>query len=131
MYLYTNDHVMIPRYHAGMYGSVMKKFEIEKATSYALKYYVRKNKVMKISRMGQRCTIDGEQEPVGRCIVRHLENTNNCTSYQLMANKTMPFCTVEKMSKIVDIIQDWKYWPEADIFNVTGCLPHCERDEIL
>ena len=56
LYLYTNGHVLIPRYYAGLYGSYFKKFEIEEDTSYFMKYYIRKNKVEKISREGEMCT---------------------------------------------------------------------------
>ena len=85
---------------------------------------------MKVDRDGQKCATDAQQETVGRCIVRYLEDTNNCTAYQLMANRTLPFCTREQMSSIVDALGLWKTWSEADILNETGCLPHCKRDEI-
>ena len=130
VYLYTNDHVLIPRYSTGLYGSVMKKLEIEKDTSYFKKYYVRKNRVMKQDRNGQRCAKDETQESVGRCIVRYLEDTNNCTAYQLAANRTRTFCTKKQMGQMVTTIGLWETWPEADILNETGCLPHCERDTI-
>ena len=131
MYLYTNGHVLIPRYYAGLYGSFFKKFEIEEDISYFMKYYIRKNKVLKISREGEMCTEDGDAESIGRCIVGYLENVHKCTSYQLMAEKGMPLCTEEKMTEASETLEDWKTLPESDIFNVTRCLPICERNEIF
>ena len=48
-----------------------------------------------------------------------------------MAKKGMPLCTKEKMTKASETLEDWKTLPESDIFNVTRCLPICERDEIF
>ena len=131
LYLYTNGHVLIPRYYAGLYGSYFKKFEIEEDTSYFMKYYIRKNKVKKISREGEMCTEDGNAESVGRCIVGYLENRHKCTSYQLMAEKGMPLCTKEERTRVSETLEEWNTLPEADIFNMTRCLPNCDRDEIF
>ena len=131
IYLYTNGHVSIPRYSTGVYGSVLKKFKLESKTSYVAKFYVRKNRVMQVDRDGQRCSDDAKQETVGRCIARYLEDTYNCTAYLLMANRSKPFCKKDTMNDMVFWFQkEFQSMPEADIYNLTGCLPHCERDEI-
>ena len=46
VYLYTKEHVVIPRYIAGVYGSALKTFRIYDNTSYFEKFYIHKNKVM-------------------------------------------------------------------------------------
>ena len=133
VYLYTNGHVSIPRYSTGLYGSVLKKFKFEQKTSYFTKFYLRKNRVMKVDRNGQRCSNDAKQETVGRCIARFLEDTYNCTVYLLMANRSKPFCkkeTIGIMVKWMSNSMQFDSMTEADIYNLTGCLPHCERDEI-
>ena len=131
VYLYTNGHVSIPRYSTGVYGSVMKKFKFASKTSTFAKFYVRKNRVMNVDRNGQRCSADTKQETVGRCIARYLEDTYNCTAYLLMANRSKPFCNKDTMNVMVQWFNgQFESMPEADIFNLTGCLPHCERDEI-
>ena len=66
VYLYTNEHVVIPRYSTGVYGSVFKKIDVEEDDK-GLKgsfweYYVTKNKILAIDRKGQRCNNDGEKE---------------------------------------------------------------------
>ena len=131
VYLYTNGHVTIPRYSSGTYGSILKQFKFESKTSYFKKFYIRKNRVMKVDRTGQRCSTNTNEENVGGCIARYLEETYNCTAHLLMANKSKPFCKKDTMSEMVSWFDGtYKSMPEADIFNLTGCLPHCERDEI-
>ena len=56
VYFYSDKHVVIPRYSTGVYGSEMKKLVVEDdKTSFYGKFYVKKNKVMAISRSGQKC----------------------------------------------------------------------------
>ena len=132
VYLYSREHVVIPRYFSGVYGSTMKKLGVVKDMGYYWKFYVRKNRVMALDRSGQRCSNDKNQESVGRCIVRKLEDAYNCTSYQLTANKTKKFCTVSNgvMGQVQDIIDKYKTMPESDLFEKTGCLPSCDRFEM-
>ena len=132
VYLYSREHVVIPRYFSGVYGSTMKKLDVVQDMGYYWKFYVRKNRVMALDRSGQRCSNEINHESVGRCIVRTLEDTYNCTSYQLTANRTKKFCTTSDgvMGQVQDTIN--KYWamPESDLFEKTGCLPSCDRFEM-
>ena len=131
VYLYTNGHISIPRYSTGVYGSVLKQFKLEFNTSYFTKFYIRKNRVRKVDRNGQRCSNDAKQVTVGQCIAGYLEDTYNCTAYLLMGNRSKPFCKKDTMNVMVTWLDSqFKGMPEADIYNLTGCLPHCERDEI-
>ena len=52
VYFYSDKHVVIPRYSSGVYGSEMKKLVVEDDKT---SFYVKKNKVMVISRSGQKC----------------------------------------------------------------------------
>ena len=132
VYLYTREHVVIPRYFTGVYGSTMKILKMVKDTGYYWRFYVRKNRVMALDRSGQRCSYNSNEESVGRCIVRKLEDAHNCTSYQLTANKTKEFCTISSgvMGKFQDTINDYWQMSEADLFNNTGCMPSCDRYEM-
>ena len=131
VYLYTDEHVVIPRYSTGVYGSVFRRFLVDRDRSYHGEYYVIKNKLLAVDRRkGQRCNYDGVEAPVGRCIVKNLEENHNCTVPLLMASKTKEFCPREQLGEINaanNIIQDLS---EADLANLTGCLPSCNRDEI-
>ena len=126
VYLYTNEHVLIPRLTKGIYGSAFKRLLIAENTTYRHKFYVNSNKVIDIDkgRAGQRCVNDGAQDSVGRCIVRYIEEDNNCTTYGLMANKAKQICN-KTANKHVQID-----WLEEEIFELTGCLPNCARDMI-
>ena len=141
VYLYTNGHVLIPRDSEGLYGSAMKHIGMDLKTGYHKKFYIQKNRAVRVDRIGQRCVTGGAKERVGHCIVRYLEDNHlrsqlgyesdaNCTSYHLMADKTKTFCDKYKSGLIADTLDIWKTWPEVDILDRTGCLPHCERDEI-
>ena len=119
VYLYTNDHVQIPKFSAGLFGSAMRNtFVIPSSTGFFKKFYTRRNKAIRMDRIGKRCSNDKYQEPVGRCIVRYLEDTHNCTSFHLMANKTMPICDRYTNGLIVDILNNnWRTWTENDIID--------------
>ena len=99
---------------------------IAENTSYRHKFYVHSNKVIDIDkgRVGQRCVNDGAQDSVGRCIVRYIEEANNCTIHGLMANKAKKICN-KTANKYVQID-----WLEEEIFHLTGCRPNCARDII-
>ena len=56
VYLYSDAHVVIPRYSTGVFGSIMKTIKMKKGESYYGKFYVRKNRVMAVDREGQRCS---------------------------------------------------------------------------
>ena len=97
VYFYTNDHFLIPRSRLTprVYGSVLKQVEFEKGTSYYNKFHIRKNRVAKIDRKGQRCANDHAARSPGHCITKYLEDTYNCTAHMLMADKTKTFCLLE------------------------------------
>ena len=134
IYFYTNDHVLIPRdaVKPRLYGSFMKQLTLEMnlARGYVQNYHVRKNRVVKVDREGQRCSNDAAEHSPARCITKYLEDTYNCTAYLLMTNKTKPFCQEEAMAEVIATLEEFSGSSEARILNKTGCLPHCERDEI-
>ena len=131
IYLYTHEHVLIPRYSTGVYGSFFRRFPIKKKKGYFIEYYVIKNKISAVDKKGQRCNTDESNNPVGHCIVMKFEDAHNCTAYQLMADKTKEFCSTKKqlakMNNQYDRIEDLT---EADLASLTGCLPSCTRDDI-
>ena len=133
IYLYTEEHIIIPRENTGVFGSTMKEITINQDISYYGKFYVRKNRVIAVDRKGQRCSKDGKQVPFGRCMVKNLEEAYNCTSYQLMANRSREFCSIlggqlGPYNKITE--NKYKKFSEANLVNLTGCLPSCDRFEI-
>ena len=136
VYLYTEGNVVIPRFSTGVYGSVFRKIKVpedskRRPMSSFWQYYVIKNKLQAIDRKGQRCyNDDGLRKSVGRCIVKYLEDSHNCTVHNLMANNSREFCTKLQLGAINaenNIIQDLS---EADLANLTTCLPRCSRDEM-
>ena len=132
IYTHCNEHIVIPRYSSGVYGSAMKTIYVQDdKTGFYGKFYVRKNRVMAISRSGQKCINDGIYDPIGRCIVRNLEETFNCTSLHIMANKSREFCNIGggQMGQMNDAKIEYYRMSEADLVNETGCLPSCDRYE--
>ena len=136
VYLYTEGNVVIPRYSTGVYGSVFKKIKVPedskgRSMGSFWEYYVIKNKLQGINRKGRSCHNDeGSREPVGQCIVKYLEDGYNCTVPHPMANSSREFCTKLQIGAINEennIIQDLS---EADLANLTTCLPGCSRDEL-
>ena len=114
-----------------VFGSFLKQIKLDKGISYFKNFWIRKNCGVKVDRNGQRCSNDQQQDTVGHCIVRYLEDKYNCTAYLLMANRFKPFCNKEIMGGMVTWLDSvFKHMSEADIYNQTGCLPLCERDEI-
>ena len=126
IYLYTNEHTVIPRATTGIYGSTFKKLAVSENTSYIYEFFVKRNGEINLdqARAGHRCSNDDAEVMVGRCIVRYMESANNCTTYGLMGNKTKKICNKD------DKIELRNNWIDEDIFNLTGCLPKCTRDII-
>ena len=131
VYTHCNEHIVIPRFSNGVYGSSMKTLRLDDKTSFNGRFYVRKNRVKVINRSGQKCIKDGTQEPIGRCIVNNLEETVNCTSFHITANKSREFCneTGGHMVRMNEAKLDYLRLSEADLVNQTGCLPSCDRYE--
>ena len=135
VYLYTDEHVVIPRYSTGVYGSVMRTIsdlgQKNHELSYHGKFYIRKDKLMAIDKigLGQRCISDGVGERIGRCLVRALEEKFNCTTYQLLANKSKEFCSKSsgQLGKFNKAKEDYFKASEVDLVKQTGCLPSCKR----
>ena len=64
-------------------------------------------------------------------MTRFLEDTYNCTAHLLMANKSKPSCQKDTMGLMASWFDSiFNHMPERDIYNLTGGLPHCVRDEI-
>ena len=128
VYVFSKEHIVIPR-KKSVYGSAIERIQVSDNTSYRHKFYVQKDKLKQINRdrVGHRCVNDnayGDQESVGRCIVRYFEDVNNCSTYGLLSNNTKKICN--KTSKYSMNIG----WSEDEIFNLTGCIPNCTRDLI-
>ena len=141
IYLYTDEHVVNPRYSTGVYGSAMRTISdlgknnpatgsIEWLSFYG-KFYIRKDKLMAIDKigLGQRCISDAVGERIGRCILRSLEEKFNCTTYQLLANKSKEFCNKRKLGKFNVAKEEYSKASEVDLIKKTGCLPSCKRYE--
>ena len=131
LYLYTKEQVVIPRWSAGVYGSVHKRFWLKANATYLEKLHVRKNKFVAIDRSKRRCSNDPTSETLGRCIVRYIESVVECTSHQAMSDMKMRFCnkSTARTKARQEITQFWDM-SEDEIFNKTGCIPSCTRDEI-
>ena len=126
VYLYSNEHIIIPRGTRGIYGSAVTKLLISENTSYRHNFYIKRDKVIEIDKAkpGYRCGTEGVRESVGQCYVRYMEDANNCTTYGLMGNKTKKICDKNAKNPVQT------NWLEEEIFQLTGCLPNCERDVI-
>ena len=130
IYLYTDGHVVIPRDISGVYGSAMKTVKIAKDQSFFGNFLVRKNRVKAVDRSGLRCSNHDEQEPIGQCIIRNLENIHNCTTYHVMADMSREFCSNSQRGPFNEDKEKYERMSEVDMVNKTGCLPSCERFEM-
>ena len=126
LYLYTNEHVVIPRTKAGIFGSGFIKLQAAENTSYRHNLYVKRNREINLdkARAGRRCESNDDTMLVGRCVVSYTENANNCTTYGLMGNKTKKLCDKSAKSQGMSSLL------EEEIFKLTGCVPKCVRDSI-
>ena len=130
VYLYTKGNIIIPRDTSGVYGSTFVKYMPKENTSHNEKIFVYKNVMKPLDRIGHRCTNDMAKYSVGRCIVNNVEETINCTAYQIFANKTKDICNRTQYFYSMMMHKDFSDLSEAEIYKFSGCLPHCEHDEI-
>lgn len=131
VYLYTRGNIIIPRKSSGVYGSKFINYNRPKEnTSYYEKLFVYKNVIRTHASTSLGCTNNMVEDPVGRCVVRRIEEKKNCTTYQIFANKRKEICnrTQEFESrKMHNFLADL---PEEEIYELYGCVQHCEHEEI-
>ena len=131
VYLYTSGNVVIPRDSSGAYGSSILKFNKPKENfSIHEKFFVYKNVLKPLVITGLGCTENEAEDSVGKCIVKRVEEKHNCTTYQLFANKNRDICERIPDVKSRIMLKKLSSLSTGDIYDLYGCLPHCEHDEI-
>ena len=129
-YFYTREQVVIPRSFSGVYGSAMLWFTVAQNTAHEEKFYIHKNKIKHINREEKRCSEDADSESLGRCIVQSMENVGNCTYGHALSDRNLQSCNIKQATYLSSKIEIMKDMSEDEIYNLTGCIPFCERDEI-
>lgn len=71
-----------------------------------------------------------KHDSIGQSVVKLVEETCNCTTYQIFGNKMREVCNSagemcsRKIHKKLGILSEY------GIYKQTGFLPHCEHDEV-
>ena len=92
VYLNTEGNAVIPRDADGVYGGKLMKFVAYENLVYFGKFFVNKNMVKRLKSTSFGCKNYENKDSVGQCIVRFVEETCNCTTYHIYANKTREPC---------------------------------------
>ena len=130
VYLYTEGNTVIPRDADGVYGAKLMKFVAYENFIYYGKFFVKKNMVKRLKSTSFGCKNYGNKDSVGKCIVRFVEAKWNCTTYHLYANQARVPCNEKGDAMSDGLHRDLAVLSEYGIYNLTGCLPPCEHDEI-
>lgn len=130
VYLYTDSNIVIPRDADGVYGSKLMKIVAHENLIFMGEYFVNKNMVKRLKSTSFGCKDYEKNDSVGQCIVRFVEETSNCTTNHIFANKTKEPCDEAGDTKSDANHTHISVLSEYGIYNLTGCLPPCEHDEI-
>ena len=130
VYLYTKYNIIIPMETSGKYGIKYMAFNPMENATYFERFYVYKNSIKRLKSTTLGCKNYDKADSTGHCIVNFVEDTYNCTSYQIYSNKFRQPCNTTYWYYSKHYHMKLKTLSEYGIYNVTKCLPHCEHDEI-
>ena len=76
------------------------------------------------------CQSEPRTEQMNTCIQRHIENVMECQLPWNNASTSLPVCNESKhYDKFLKMYNDITRKQEANIAEITGCLPSCNRNE--
>ena len=134
MSLYAKGNIVIPmgkrQGERGIYGSKHMEFIPKNNMSYVQEFYVYKDLFKRLESTTLGCRNYEKEESVGQCIVKFVEDTYNCTTYQIFADRRREFCKDNAYEDSKRLHRKLGYLSEYGIFNVTKCLPNCEHGNI-
>ena len=130
VYLFSKGNIIIPMEISGIYGSKYMKFYPMKNSTYFERFFVYKNSIKRLESTTLGCRNYEKEDSIGQCIVTFVEDTYNCTSYQIFANKMREPCGSTAQSKSRGIHRTLSTLSEYGIYNLTRCLPPCEHYKV-
>ena len=119
-------------------------------TNYEYRYRIIQDELLALDQPSRRCHDDSEDLPsVSQCIAEYFEAKFNCSAYLLESSVQRESCINYdpennpsanpdydwkakpefEMNKDTEF-EDWEMKTEVEIFDKTGCMPSCKRNEI-
>ena len=130
VYLYTKGNIIIPMETSGLYGIKYMKYHPMENSTYFERFFLYKNSIKRLKSTTLGCRNYEKEDSVGQCIVKFVEDTYNCTGYQIFANKLKDPCVRPAEGDLRRYHQTLGTLSEFGIYNKTKCLPNCEGEEI-
>ena len=114
-----------------VYGSKTKFLNIQQNTGIHIWYDIKRSERRSQDHRSQRCDASSVETSVSRCIGRFIENKmNKCSLKLLMSDPNLKQCDEKMFSdQHFDIITGLDTMDEREIFEMTGCMPGCEKSE--
>ena len=136
VYVYQKGQMTMPSKTA-VYGSVVKMFQIMQTyTTYEYKYRIIQDDLLTLDQPARRCHDDsGALASVSQCIAEYFEAKHNCSLYMLESRRQREDCnesivTGPIKNENIQLINKWEMKTELEIYQTTGCMPSCKRQQI-
>ena len=130
VYVYKKGQMTMPSKTA-LYGSDVKMLliPIRRYTTYEYTYRIIQDDLITLDQPAQRCHDDSIDLPsVSQCIAEYFEAKFNCSLYMLDSQRKKEDCTEDIISN--SLFYDWDMKTELEIYQTTGCMPSCKRQQI-
>lgn len=130
VYLYTKGNIIMPLETSGLYGIKYMKYYPKPNSTYFERFFVYKNTIKRLESTTLGCRNYDKEDSIGQCIVKFVEDTYNCTTYQIFADKSRDPCNRTSVSHSKRDHIKLSSLSEYGIYNRTKCLPHCKHDTV-
>ena len=118
-----------------VYGSKLKYLRIEQNPGMHFWYDIKRSEVRTQDKESRRCDASGIEPSVSKCVGRFIEDKmNKCSLGLLMSDPLLERCNHQKLgdpsqNEHLNIITSIDTMDEREIFELTGCMPGCEKSE--
>ena len=143
IYVYKKGQITIPT-KTSVYGSTSKTHLIPERpnTSYTYKYRIMQDDLLALDQPARRCHDNSGGLPsVSQCIADFFEATYNCSLYMIDSLGKIEDCTqslwnnrtddiASARHRNVELLKQWAMKTELEIYQTTGCMPSCKRQQI-
>ena len=130
LHVYRKGSGIVPG-TANVYGSKAKFVNMQQNSGIHIWYDIKRSERRSQDHGTQRCDASSVEPSVSRCVGRFIENEmNKCSMKLLMSDPNLEQCDEQMFSnQHFDIITGLDTMDEREIFEMTGCMPGCEKSE--
>ena len=118
-----------------VYGSKLKFLNIQQNSGMHIWYDIKRSELRSQDKESRRCDASGVEPSVSKCVGSFVEHKmNKCSLKLLMSDPYLERCDHQTLgdpsqNEHLDVITSIDTMDEREIFELTGCMPGCEKSE--